>query len=127
MVQSIVSLGAELEAHMLTNGKGFEQPQVVVLEPGVVDHVANTGLMIEGAFGGRAPLQRATGPHGVAIGLVERIDPPVGVGVAAVVSHGLLVIEAAVVEDPILADTACQAAIDTNARVVCAAADASRS
>src|SRR5450759_5465027 len=72
------------------------------------------------------PFAGAAGTGSWAASFVEGIDPPVGVGVAAVVGHRLLVIDAAVIEHPVIADAAGQAAIDSNAGVVRAAADAGR-
>src|SRR6185369_4695599 len=116
VIERIESFRAELEGHAFANPKVLEQPEVHIFETGVVDHVADPILVVEGALRRLAPLESATSANGIAAGFIERIDPPVLVGIAAVVSHGLLVIEAAVVKDPELAQSARKAAIlsDTN-------------
>src|SRR4051794_25278839 len=55
VIEGVERLRAELEGHALANFEVFEQSQVPVLESRVVDHVANTVLMVERPFGGRAP------------------------------------------------------------------------
>src|SRR5262249_38247946 len=111
------------EAHPLAHHEVLKQPQIHIFKTGVVDQVANTRLMGELSFRRLRPFQSAARTDRVAVRLVERIDPPIGVGVAPVVSHRLLIIERCVVEHPEFSYASRQAAIIAHTPIIGAPAD----
>src|SRR5438105_4856923 len=122
MIEHVERFGAELEADALGDREFLEQPHVPIVETRVVDQVANPILANESSGSRRRPFQSASGSDGVAVGFIERINPPISIAVSAVMSHGLLVIDAAVIEGPELAENASQTSVLSDAGVILTAA-----
>src|SRR5579885_75892 len=115
MVERIIGLRPELESGPFVDGEPFEEAQVPVIEPGVVDGVTDPFLMIEGAFRRLRVQRRTIGKRGLEP--VERI-----VLSTSVVGH-LIEVSDWSVFNPVLPDAA-HTAVQTDADEVVAGSDA---